>query len=231
MPKRIVPLSDVQVRNAKPSSKPLKLFDGGGLFLLITPTGGKLWRFKYRFEGKEKSLSFGAYPEISLADARLKREDARRRLADDVETVCDQGAVFGKLPPEPVTERHEAARSQNEEDRDHPEDPDRLHPDIVDARGRPEELAVARKGLDLIVGEEVDAQEEQVEKERKGDDREVESPAPREDRPDPHAEKGCDDRQVGEVGGRLHVGGNVTDERKLEKEDQETVEAEAHGLG
>ncbi|MBU4263177.1 MAG: Arm DNA-binding domain-containing protein [Proteobacteria bacterium] len=77
MPKRTVPLTDIQVRNIKPQQKEIKLFDGGGLFLLVTPAGGKLWRLKYRFDGKDKKLSFGAYPEISLLAARQKRDEAR----------------------------------------------------------------------------------------------------------------------------------------------------------
>ena len=85
MPKRIQPLSDIQVKNVKPASKDSKLFDGGGLFLLVTPSGGKLWQFKYRFEGKEKKLSFGAYPAITLADARQRREDAKKLLANGVD--------------------------------------------------------------------------------------------------------------------------------------------------
>ena len=85
MPKRIVPLSEIQVRNAKPQDKQTAMFDGGGLFLLITPSGGKLWRFKYRFGGKEKLLAFGAYPEISLVDARQRRENARKLLANGVD--------------------------------------------------------------------------------------------------------------------------------------------------
>ena len=85
MPKRITPLSDTKVRSAKPQTKEVKLFDGGGLFLLITPTGGKLWRFKYRYAGKEKKLTLGAYPEISLSDARQRREEARRLLANGVD--------------------------------------------------------------------------------------------------------------------------------------------------
>jgi integrase len=85
MPKRIVPLTDLQVSKAKPGNKQLTMFDGGGLFLLITPSGGKLWRFKYRFAGKEKLLSLGTYPEISLSDARKRREEARKLLANDVD--------------------------------------------------------------------------------------------------------------------------------------------------
>lgn len=85
MPKRIKPLSDVKVKSAKPAPKESKLFDGGGLFLLVTPTGGKLWQFKYRFGGKEKKLSFGAYPTISIADARQRREDAKKLLANGID--------------------------------------------------------------------------------------------------------------------------------------------------
>jgi integrase len=78
-------LSDIQVKNAKPQAKEVKLFDGGGLFLLVTPSGGQLWRFKYRFGGKEKQLSFGAYPAISLVGARQRREDAKKLLANGVD--------------------------------------------------------------------------------------------------------------------------------------------------
>ena len=89
MPKRIVPLTDMKVQKAKPQDKPVTLFDGGGLFLMVTPSGGKLWRFKYRYDGKQKLLALGAYPEVSLADARHKREDARKLLA----SKNDPGAV------------------------------------------------------------------------------------------------------------------------------------------
>jgi integrase len=89
MPKRIIPLSEVKVRNAKSRGNAYKLFDGGGLFLLLTPSGGKLWHFKYRFNNKEKKLTLGIYPEISLADARQRRDEARRQLAHGI----DPGAV------------------------------------------------------------------------------------------------------------------------------------------
>jgi integrase len=82
MPKRILPLTDKEISTAKAKKKAITLFDGGGLFLLITPTGGKLWRFKYRFEGKGKSLAFGIYPDVSLLDARRKRDEARRNIAN-----------------------------------------------------------------------------------------------------------------------------------------------------
>lgn len=75
-------LTDVAIRNAKPRSKPYKLGDSLGLFLLITPGGGKLWRVKYRIYGKEKALAVGVYPEVGLADARRRRDEARRLLLD-----------------------------------------------------------------------------------------------------------------------------------------------------
>ena len=85
MPKRIIPLSDMKIQKIKAQDKPITLFDGGGLFLLITPSGGKLWRFKYRFNGKEKKIAFGAYPTISLLDARHKRDEAKRQLANGID--------------------------------------------------------------------------------------------------------------------------------------------------
>lgn len=80
-----MPLSDAKVRNAKPREKQYKLFDGDGLFLLVTPNGKKGWRFKYRFAGREKLLSFGTYPEVSLSDAREKRLAARKQVAADID--------------------------------------------------------------------------------------------------------------------------------------------------
>jgi integrase len=74
-------LTDVAIRKAKPGPKPLKLSDGGGMHLLITPVGGKLWRLKYRIDGREKLLAIGAYPEISLGEARRRREEAREMIA------------------------------------------------------------------------------------------------------------------------------------------------------
>ena len=63
-------LTDVSVRNARPRDKEYKLADTGGLYLLVTPTGGRLWRLKYRMHGIERKLSLGKYPEVSLGDAR-----------------------------------------------------------------------------------------------------------------------------------------------------------------
>ena len=80
-----MPLTDPAVRNAKATEKPLKLADEKGLFLLVSPAGGKWWRLKYRFGGKEKLLSLGTYPDIGLKDARHRRDEARRLLADSVD--------------------------------------------------------------------------------------------------------------------------------------------------
>jgi integrase len=76
-----VALTDIAIRNAKPGSKAIKLADGGGMFLLVTPAGGKLWRLKYRVEGREKLLAIGTYPEIGLGEARRRREEARELIA------------------------------------------------------------------------------------------------------------------------------------------------------
>ena len=89
MPKYIIPLTDMKIQKVKRQEKDITLFDGGGLYLLVKPSGGKLWRFKYRFEGKQSLLAFGSYPEISLQDARQKRDEARRQLAKSI----DPGAV------------------------------------------------------------------------------------------------------------------------------------------
>ncbi len=76
-------LSATAINNAKPKDKPYKLADEKGLYILITITGGKLWRFDYRFSGKRKTLALGAYPDVSLAHARDKRDKARSLLAND----------------------------------------------------------------------------------------------------------------------------------------------------
>ncbi len=74
-------LTDVAVRNAKPREKEYKLSDSSGLYLLVTPSGGKLWRLKFRTDGREKKLALGAYPEIGLSDARKRRDEARELVA------------------------------------------------------------------------------------------------------------------------------------------------------
>lgn len=85
MPKRVLPLTDLQVKNAKPKDKPYKLTDGGGLYLLITPSGGKLWRLDYTFLAKRKTFFLKSYPEISLLEARQRRDEARKLLANGID--------------------------------------------------------------------------------------------------------------------------------------------------
>lgn len=80
-----MPLTDLAIRAAKPRSKAFKLFDGGGLYLHIKPGGSKLWRLKYRYGGREKLLSIGPYPLVSLSDARIKRELTKKELFDGVD--------------------------------------------------------------------------------------------------------------------------------------------------
>lgn len=77
-----MPLTDSAIKSAKPADKPCKLADAQGLYLLVNPTGSKLWRLKYRFDGKEKTLAFGAYPAVGLQKARQLRDEARQLLAD-----------------------------------------------------------------------------------------------------------------------------------------------------
>src|SRR5664280_819229 len=95
-----MPLNDLKVRTAKPKEKPYKLSDVDGLYLLVTEKGHKWWRFRYRFEGKEKLLALGTYPEISLADARTRRDEARKQVAHRI----DPGAVRKAMKRAETTE-------------------------------------------------------------------------------------------------------------------------------
>ena len=80
-----MPLTDTTIRKAKPTDKAQRLPDGGGLYLELSPAGGKWWRLKYRFDGIEKRISLGTYPDTSLASARAKRDEARKLLAAGVD--------------------------------------------------------------------------------------------------------------------------------------------------
>jgi integrase len=88
-----MPLTDVEARNAKPREKPYKLSDEKGMYLEVMPTGAKYWRMKYRHVGKEKRLALGVYPEVSLKDARAKRDAARSQLADGIDPSAQKKAV------------------------------------------------------------------------------------------------------------------------------------------
>jgi integrase len=85
-------LTDTEIRRSKPAERPYKLSDGGGLHLLITQAGGKLWRWKYRFDGAEKLMALGRYPEVALADARERRDAARKRLANGIDPMAERMA-------------------------------------------------------------------------------------------------------------------------------------------
>jgi integrase len=87
-----MPLTDTGVRNAKPGEKPVKLFDERGLFMIVTPAGGKWWRLKYRFDQKEKMLSLGVYPDVGLKDARDRRDTARKLIAAGIDPSLNRKA-------------------------------------------------------------------------------------------------------------------------------------------
>lgn len=87
-----MPLTDAAIRNAKPGEKPVKLSDGAGLFLLITPKDQRWWRLRYRFDGKEKMLSLGTYPAVTLKDARQKRDEARALISKGIDPSAQRQA-------------------------------------------------------------------------------------------------------------------------------------------
>lgn len=78
-------LTELKVRNAKAAAKPVKMTDGNGMHLLITPHGSKYWRFQYRFGGKQKILALGVYPEVTLSEARRRRDEAMQLVANGVD--------------------------------------------------------------------------------------------------------------------------------------------------
>ena len=85
-------LTDINIKKAKSGDKARKLYDGGGLYLQIETTGGKLWRYKYHFDGKEKLLAFGKYPDVSLQEARKRHSEAREQLAQGVDPMAAKKA-------------------------------------------------------------------------------------------------------------------------------------------
>lgn len=85
MPRRVLPLTDTQIRKIKPGANVLRLSDGDGMYLLVQPSGGKWWRFDYIHQGRRKTLSFGTYPEVSLVAARARRAAAREQVAAGID--------------------------------------------------------------------------------------------------------------------------------------------------
>ncbi|WP_415182755.1 Arm DNA-binding domain-containing protein [Phaeovulum sp.] len=88
-----MPLTDAQCRAVKPAEKAQKLSDARGLSLQISPGGSKLWRMNYRFEGKQRTAAFGAYPDVSLATARMKAAELKDKLAAGVDPALKDGAT------------------------------------------------------------------------------------------------------------------------------------------
>lgn len=85
-----MPLTDTAVRNLKPADKPFKLADGGGMYLHVTPNGGKYWRLAYRLHGKQKIFALGVYPQVSLAEARQTRDTAKKLIKQGIDPVADR---------------------------------------------------------------------------------------------------------------------------------------------
>jgi integrase len=88
-----MPLTDIAIQRIKPRNKPFKMYDTEGLFLLVRPNGSKWWRLKYHFGGKEKLLSLGIYPHITLKDARDRRDQERKKLAHHIDPAADRKAA------------------------------------------------------------------------------------------------------------------------------------------
>ena len=97
-------LTDTMIKNYKPKDKAYKVFDGQGLFLQIKPNGSKLWRLKYRFKEKEKLFAIGKYPEVTLAEARKERDEARKM-------------IFGMNPQDPLEVKKEKIRESDQEEK------------------------------------------------------------------------------------------------------------------
>lgn len=121
-------LTDVAIRNAKPAAKPYKMGDAGGLYLLVTPAGGRLWRLKFRIAGKEKLLSLGGWPDVSLATARKHRDKAREALAAGADPAREKQQTkhrakvsaansFGEIAQEFIDKRRREGMSQSTADK------------------------------------------------------------------------------------------------------------------
>jgi len=87
-----MPLTDVKIRNAKPTGKPFKIADSAGLYIEIRPTGKKLWRYRYKIAGKENVYALGEYPDLSLSDARATRDEVRKLVKQGIHPAHDRTA-------------------------------------------------------------------------------------------------------------------------------------------
>ena len=116
-------LTDLQIKAFRPSDRPYKSSDGGGLHLLVSPTGSKLWRIAYRFGGKQKLLAVGSYPAVSLADARARRDEAKallKRSVDPSEKAkldrlvarASRASTFAAIAEELLTKREREGRAE-----------------------------------------------------------------------------------------------------------------------
>lgn len=108
-----MPLTDLEIKYATPRKRPYKLFDGRGLYLLVQPGGTKLWRLKYHFDGKEKVLNFGKYPEVAAAVARQKRSDAKAKLKEGVDPGSSQAGPDGPTTFELIARAWHANRAES----------------------------------------------------------------------------------------------------------------------
>ncbi|EET8945994.1 integrase arm-type DNA-binding domain-containing protein, partial [Escherichia coli] len=102
-------LTDAKIRAAKPTDKAYKLTDGAGMFLLVHPNGSRYWRLRYRILGKEKTLALGVYPEVSLSEARTKRDEARKLISEGVDP-CEQKRAKKVVPDLQLSFEHIARR-------------------------------------------------------------------------------------------------------------------------
>ncbi|WP_096849743.1 Arm DNA-binding domain-containing protein, partial [Escherichia coli] len=100
---------DAKIRAAKPTDKAYKLTDGAGMFLLVHPNGSRYWRLRYRILGKEKTLALGVYPEVSLSEARTKRDEARKLISEGVDP-CEQKRAKKVVPDLQLSFEHIARR-------------------------------------------------------------------------------------------------------------------------
>ncbi|HAL9639075.1 TPA: integrase arm-type DNA-binding domain-containing protein [Escherichia coli] len=102
-------LTDAKIRAAKPTDKAYKLTDGAGMFLLVHPNGSRYWRLRYRILGKEKTLALGVYPEVSLSEARTKRDEARKLILEGIDP-CEQKRAKKVVPDLQLSFEHIARR-------------------------------------------------------------------------------------------------------------------------